>query len=389
MKINMPSIRRAALLLAAGFALSGIGSAIGKEAVVDPKPITDNESLVQLAILLDTSNSMDGLIEQAKSQLWKIVNEFNGAKQGDKTPVVQVALYEYGNNNLSAGTNWIRQVLPFTRDLDKVSNELFKLTTNGGSEYCGAVVRDAIDKLEWDRSSKVYKAIFVAGNEPFTQGPISPDDSCKSAISKGVIVNTIHCGSESDGVNGGWRRGAHIAEGKFLTIDQDKAVVHIEAPQDKEISRLSIELNATYIGYGSLAPAAAANQAAQDSNAMRYKAAGSEVQRALTKSGAGYLNSNWDLVDATKKSGVKLESVKEADLPKELKALKPEDRQSYVDQKAAEREKIQGEIRKLNEERLRFIAAKQKESGKTDTLDTAIGKTIREQASAKAQITFK
>lgn len=389
MKINMPSIRRAALLLAAGFALSGIGSAIGKEAVVDPKPITDNESLVQLAILLDTSNSMDGLIEQAKSQLWKIVNEFNGAKQGDKTPVVQVALYEYGNNNLSAGTNWIRQVLPFTRDLDKVSNELFKLTTNGGSEYCGAVIRDAIDKLEWDRSSKVYKAIFVAGNEPFTQGPISADDSCKSAISKGVIVNTIHCGSESDGVNGGWRRGAHIAEGKFLTIDQDKAVVHIEAPQDKEISRLSIELNATYIGYGAAAPAAAANQTAQDNNAARYKSTGAEVERALTKSGAGYFNTHWDLVDATKKGGVKLEEVKETDLPKPLKDLKPEDRQAYVDQKAAERVKIQADIHKLNEERLKFIATKQKEAGRTDTLDTAIGKTIREQASARAQITFK
>ena len=35
---------------------------------------------IALAILLDTSNSMDGLIEQAKSQLWKICNEFIKAK---------------------------------------------------------------------------------------------------------------------------------------------------------------------------------------------------------------------------------------------------------------------------------------------------------------------
>jgi len=28
---------------------------------------------IKVALLLDTSNSMDGLIEQAKSQLWKIV----------------------------------------------------------------------------------------------------------------------------------------------------------------------------------------------------------------------------------------------------------------------------------------------------------------------------
>ena len=36
-----------------------------------------------LALLLDTSNSMDGLIDQAKSQLWKIVNELAAAKCDD------------------------------------------------------------------------------------------------------------------------------------------------------------------------------------------------------------------------------------------------------------------------------------------------------------------
>ena len=41
------------------------------------KPTTPylGKALVQVAILLDTSNSMDGLIEQAKTQLWRVVNE--------------------------------------------------------------------------------------------------------------------------------------------------------------------------------------------------------------------------------------------------------------------------------------------------------------------------
>ena len=46
---------------------------------------------VQIAILLDTSNSMDGLINQAKEQLWKIVNEFTLAKQKGKRPIIEVA----------------------------------------------------------------------------------------------------------------------------------------------------------------------------------------------------------------------------------------------------------------------------------------------------------
>src|SRR5213594_1781981 len=99
--------------------------------------------LVQIAILLDTSGSMQGLIEQAKGQLWKIVNEFINAKQNGKRPELEVALYEYGKQTLSPATGWIRQIVPLTNDLDKISEELFKLTTNGGEEYCGWVIKDA------------------------------------------------------------------------------------------------------------------------------------------------------------------------------------------------------------------------------------------------------
>ena len=36
---------------------------------------------MQIALLLDTSGSMDGLIDQARTQLWKIVNELALAKR--------------------------------------------------------------------------------------------------------------------------------------------------------------------------------------------------------------------------------------------------------------------------------------------------------------------
>ena len=140
---------------------------------------------MQLAILLDTSNSMDGLIAQAKTQLWNIVNEFATAKQDGKAPHVQVALYQYGNNGLSEKKGWVQQVVPLTDDLDKLSEQLFSLKTNGGEEYCGWVIRDAVKGTRSGIDSpKTYKAIFIAGNEPFTQGPVSYVESCKGAIAQ-------------------------------------------------------------------------------------------------------------------------------------------------------------------------------------------------------------
>ena len=98
---------------------------------------------IQVAILLDTSNSMDGLIEQAKSRLWNIVNTLTTLKFEGKTPEIEIALYEYGNDGLNKNTDYIRQVAPLTTDLDLISEKLFSLRTNGGSEYCGAVIQDA------------------------------------------------------------------------------------------------------------------------------------------------------------------------------------------------------------------------------------------------------
>lgn len=364
--------------------------AIAKE-VRPPAPVAEvtkvetaiDGPLVQIAVLLDTSGSMQGLIEQAKTQLWKLVNEFITAKQDGKTPVVQVALYEYGKDALKSKEHWIRQIQPLTRDLDKVSEELFALTTNGGEEYCGAVIQRATLDLAWDANPKVYKAIFIAGNEPFTQGPIDSKQSCKDAIAKGIIVNTIHCGSEAQGIAEHWNQGALLADGKYLVIDQNQAIVHIEAPQDKEIVKLNEELNKTYINYGSAAPAAKARQVAQDSNAAAKPESGAQVQCIVSKASANYFNSGWDLVDASKDKSFDITKVKEADLPEEMKKMTFEERKAHLMKKTAERAEIQKKVLTLNKEREAYVTTQRKESAKNDTLDTAMVKALRTQAEKK------
>ncbi|WP_232815682.1 vWA domain-containing protein [Chryseobacterium capnotolerans] len=114
------------------------------------------DNKIQVALLLDTSNSMDGLIDQAKSRLWNIVNTLTTLKYNGQAPQVEIALYEYGNDGLR-DENYIRQVTPLTQDLDLVSEKLFALRTNGGSEYCGAVIRDAASNLNWDGNEKKYE----------------------------------------------------------------------------------------------------------------------------------------------------------------------------------------------------------------------------------------
>ena len=142
----------------------------------------------------------------------------------------------------------MRVVLALTNDLDRVSEELFALRTNGGQEYCGWVIQDATGKLAWSDSGADLKAIFIAGNEAFTQGLTDYRAACKGAIQKGITVSTIFCGSHAQGISGMWKDGAVLADGSYLNIDQNQRIVSIAAPQDKEIARLNVEINATYIG---------------------------------------------------------------------------------------------------------------------------------------------
>lgn len=351
---------------------------------IDP-PVVDAgnaENRIQIALLIDTSNSMDGLIDQAKTQLWKVVNTFIDAKRDGKAPFVEVALYEYGNNSNAVGNDWIRLVSPMTRDLDQLSRELFALRTNGGEEYCGAVIQRALGDLEWDARESTYKVIFIAGNEPFTQGRVDARSASKEALAKDIIVNTIHCGNRQEGIDGAWHDGAALGGGEFVVIDQDKAVVHIHAPQDKRISDLSRKLNDTYIGYGKRREEALTNQKMADDDAVANAKWGAEVERAVCKASGNYSNSGWDLVDATRENKIDPATLKPEELPEEMKGLAPAARKEFIEKRAQERTAIQEEIKTLSKERATHVADELRKNaeGGSKTLDEAMIEATRKQA---------
>lgn len=370
----------------ATIALAGLSFARAEEAAKQ-----EERPVIQVAILLDNSGSMNGLIQQAKTQIWQIVNEFVSAKQDGKAPRVEVGLYEYGIKDSQDNGSYVRQLSPLTEDLDSLSEKLFAISTkdSGGSEYCGWVIKEAVENFKWDKSPKTYKAIFIAGNEEFTQGKVNYKSSCKSAIEGGIIVNTIHCGDEDAGVRGKWKDAAAMSDGRFLIINHNSVAVNIEAPQDKAIAELNSKLNDTYISYGTRGREGKERQIAQDKNADAAPAAASVVaQRAVAKASANYSNSSWDLVDRAKEKDFDVKKLTEAELPDEMKKLTPEERVAYVEKKKTERAEIQQKLKDLAGERDKFVAEKSKTDAKDSTLGKAVSAAVREQA-AKKGVTFE
>ena len=342
--------------------------------------LTTTNPSIKVALLLDTSNSMDGLIDQAKAQLWEIVNELSYAKCHEQSPNLKIALYEYGNDNLNADEGYLRQVIAFSDDLDEISKSLFSLTTNGGNEYCGKVIKTALNQLDWGENKNDLKLIFIAGNEPYTQGNVSYKDASKMAHQQDVTVNTIFCGEYQQGISGFWKDGADLTHGDYMAINHNKATVHIASPYDDKILELNEKLNKTYVAYGSMGRKKMELQAEQDTNARSYNKANA-VSRTVSKSSRLYKNSTWDLVDAEKETNFSYEDLDEKQLPKELKGKSKEEIKSYVQTKRTEREKLQKDIAELNIKRKKFIA--QKNSDKNNGLESAMVNAIKTQAKKK------
>ncbi len=338
--------------------------------------------VIELAICLDTSNSMDGLIGSAKQKLWDIVNDLAKAKP---TPTLKVGLFSYGNDNYDRTTGWVRKELDLSTDLDKVSEKLFGLTTRGGTEYVGRVTRDAIDQLKWSDDPATLKIIFVCGNESAHQDPeIKLKSLAETAVRKNIIVNTIYCGpaNHSDAV--GYKEFADMAEGRYAFINQEKGKIAIATPFDKDLNELSGKINHTFCFWGKDAKELADNQKRQDENAAKLPGAG--AARAESKAGGIYRFQDADLVEKLKmdpKFDVKKIPVEE--LNDEMKKMTPEEREKHVKKLLTQREELQKQINDLSKKRADYIAEETRKNPNAadKAFDEAVRGALREQCKKK------
>jgi len=366
--------------LLAAIAITLLGTAISVAEPVEPAKNVD------VAICLDTSGSMNGLIDSAKAKLWMIVNDLAKIKPA---PTLRVALYQYGNDGLDPKTGWVRCEAPLTTDLDEVYKKLNALRINGGTELVARVCRDALNDQKWDEGKDSLRMIFVCGNEPADQDKeVALDSVAELAKKKGVFVNTIYCGVSNHPETTLWKEFAAMAGGRYSNIDQNKTKtqVVIKTPHDEELNKLSGKLNSTYVSYGRSGAEKQLNQAAQDANAAKA-APGVAFDRLATKNSALYRCDAWDLVDKMKNDPkFDIKKLKEEELCEELKKIKPEEREAYVKKKAEEREGLRKQIDELTAKRASFIAEEMKKLPKSEgdkAFDEAMRAVIREEAAVK------
>lgn len=375
----MTALRPLACALAAQALLLPAALACGGDYGAPPPPRD-----VDLVICLDTSGSMEGLIDAARKKLWDVCSLLGQARP---TPRLRVALFQYGGDEGAERGHVVRHT-DLTTDLDTVYEKLGTLRAQGSDERVGRVLHEALHGLAWSPTPGALRVILVAGNESADQDREHPfRELAKQALQQNAVVHAVYCAREGEepGVLESWRELARWGGGELAPISLDRAALQVETPHDAELIRLGAALNATYIPFGANGLAGQQRQAQQDENAGSWGGSSSSAARAACKAQSVYRNDGWDLVDASAQPGFEWDKVKKEDLPPGLRELCSRTLPGHVAEVRAERKRIQARIQELTALRQQAIeeelARRQGEAART--LDQALLAAIKKQGQAR------
>lgn len=343
---------------------------------------TEQPKRIQVAFVLDTTGSMSGLIEGAKRKIWSIANNL---KALEPRPEIEFALLGYRDK----GDAYIVKRYDMTDDLQDIYGKLVAFQAGGGGdtpESVNQALREAIYDVAWSQEDEVFRVAFLVGDAPphMDYQEEQYPAIVKTARSKDIVVNTIQAG-DMQATTPIWKEIAKLGGGDYARIAQDGAMQVVETPFDEAIRLKNVELNRTVIPFGDKR----VQMRVREKTEAAYEAApsvASDMAAYISKSASAgkVVTGAGDLTEELMEGRVDLDTVPEAELSDEMKAMAPTERAAYVEGNVAKRKEIQGALDDLVGQRDAWLAEQRKlDAAPADSFDLRVEKMIETQAAAK------
>jgi hypothetical protein len=291
------------------------------------------------------------------------------------------------------GDDYVTRSIDLSTDLDQMYAALMDFEAGGGGdgpESVNAALDEALHGMSWSHDRQAYQVIFLVGDAPphedygnETQYP----DIARAARQRGIVINTIRCGS-NPATAAAWRQIAQLSAGAFFSVGQDGGALAIATPYDETLAELSRELDGTRLAYGDDEQIAAAQRKLAATEKLHAEASTAARARraAFNGSAAGHANQfgDDDLLTELDQGRVALKHLDETELPAPLQALPAQQREDFLGQVRTRREGLTRRMQELTRERDAYLAdAAQGAPDAQASLDYQVFEAVRDQAQDK------
>jgi Mg-chelatase subunit ChlD len=348
-------------------------------------PVGNERPKIEAVFVLDTTGSMSGLIQAAKEKIWSIASTMAAAQPA---PEIRIGLVAYRDR----GDAYVTRTVDLSSDLDSVYATLMDFRADGGGdgpESVNQALHDAVHGISWSQDGQAYRVVFLVGDAPphmDYQDDVKYPVTVKAALKRGIVVNTIQAGNNGSTTRQ-WERIAQLGDGDYARVDQAGSAVAMSTPYDRELAKLSEELDATRLYFGN-EEEKAVRQKKVDA-AAKLHASSSDESRArratfnATRSGKDNFLGEGELVDEVISGRVDIDALAPESLPAPMQAMAPAEIKAEIARKAEQRSELQQKIGKLADQRAAYMRDKVEEAGGAEaSLDDKIYRTIKEQAAS-------
>ena len=336
------------------------------------------EKDVEIVFVLDTTGSMGGLIQGAKTKIWSIVNE---VMQTHKDSKVKIGLVAYRDR----GDVYVTKVTQLSENLDEIYSVLMGYKAQGGGddpEDVRKALHESLEVIQWSTPREnLSQIIFLVGDAPpHDDYNDSPDtsDTAKKAKSRGIIINTIQCG-DMPKTDYYWKAIAQFGGGEYFHISGDGGVKVVTTPYDDKLYELNKRIDKTYITYGS---SEERSEAVKKFDSEKYSMEAAPVEakasRAINKAINKYSYSKEDLVQAVENNEISLKDIKDNELPENMQKMSLKAREGYIQSIIDTRKEIREEIIKVSREQYILEQEKKGTAGKSE-FDSAVSEVLKKQ----------
>lgn len=364
------------LLAPAAFAADAPGPEQKTPAVQAQRPT------LEVTFVLDTTSSMSGLIEGAKEKIWSIASRM---ATGKPSPRIRVGLVAFRDN----GDEYVTKRFDLTEDLDAVYKNLKTLQAGGGGdtpEHVGRALGEAVKLMSWSQDTHTAKMIFLVGDAPPHDDYKDGWDSktwAKSAIAKGIVVNTIRCGAQAD-TEASFRGLAKLADGTFDSIGQTGGMVAVATPYDEELSKLNSAVADTSVFGGRARDREEGESYKREMKALAPAASADRLSYRTNSGMAASAVGGVSAIDLTARPE-EVKNLKADELPEQLKKLSPEKQVEFLKQQQAQRKDLEAKVVEVSKKRDAWIATNAK--AKADSFDGRVFESVKNSA-AKVGVAY-